>query len=181
MSNFEEFCMGLDELMPLAYDSFPDIELYMDQVCSYLARKPLSFRQDDTITSSMVNNYVKAGIIPRANGKKYSSEHLMYLMIVSRLKHVLSVRDTGILLSTALEGVDNEEYYEHFRSLINESISAKKELLNDSEESLAEAAVRLAVDSYISKVVCEHIVDMIAAEQPSIEKDKKPEKEKKAK
>jgi len=89
----------LDTLKLPNYDALPDIELYKDQVLSYLARVPISHRNDDEITSAMINNYIKAELLPRSNGKKYFKEHLAYLTIISKLKQVLSVGDTKKLLT----------------------------------------------------------------------------------
>ena len=50
------------------YDDFPDIELYMDQVIDFLSRSRTSFR-NEKLSSAMVNNYIKAENLPRANGK----------------------------------------------------------------------------------------------------------------
>lgn len=70
----------------ISYDRLPDIDLYMDQVIEYLSRQSVSSRENDKISSAMINNYIKDGLLPRANDKKYSREHLAYLMMISRLK-----------------------------------------------------------------------------------------------
>lgn len=49
------------------WDALPDLELYMDQVIVFM-EKYLAFfgdGRDKLITPSMINNYVKLGIIPR--------------------------------------------------------------------------------------------------------------------
>lgn len=83
----------LSEDRPVDWDSLPDIPLYMDQVVSYLGRQLIGFGRGDTLTSAMVNNYIKDGLVPRAQGKRYGKEHLAYLTLVAAVKQVLSVRD----------------------------------------------------------------------------------------
>ena len=49
------------------WDELPDIELYMDQVINLVSKylSPiLSQQEQPMLTKSMVNNYVKLGLIP---------------------------------------------------------------------------------------------------------------------
>lgn len=71
---------------PVAWDQLPDFALYMDQVLSYMDRQVLRFDEEDALTASMVNNYTKSGLVPRAEGKKYNREHLAYLTAICVLK-----------------------------------------------------------------------------------------------
>ena len=56
------------------WEELPDLELYMDQVLSLIRKYllPYSGFDDNGLTASMVNNYVKAGILP-APVKKLST------------------------------------------------------------------------------------------------------------
>ena len=84
--------------LPVSWEQFPDFPLYMDQVLSYMDRQVLRFEDDDGLTSAMVNNYTKAGLLPRAEGKKYNQEHLAYLTVICILKRVMSAKDMGVTL-----------------------------------------------------------------------------------
>ena len=68
------------------WDELPDFGLYMDQLVTYVARTfpGISGRLD--LTSSMINNYVKAGLIDKPAGKKYSREALAQLLMISLMK-----------------------------------------------------------------------------------------------
>ena len=75
------------ELAP--WDQLPDLGLYMDQVITYLERMFAPMRPhaaEKLITSAMINNYVKAGLVPRPAGKKYERAHLAALVMVTTLK-----------------------------------------------------------------------------------------------
>ena len=50
------------------WEEFPDFELYMDQLVS-LGNRYLDNLTDSPITSSMVNSYVKKGLMARPDGK----------------------------------------------------------------------------------------------------------------
>jgi DNA-binding transcriptional MerR regulator len=67
----------------------------MDQVLSLLEHYLSIYYEtnDDKkfITASMINNYVKLNIIPAPTKKKYSKEHIAYLLIVCTLKQTLDM------------------------------------------------------------------------------------------
>ena len=84
------------------YQEFPRIELYMDQVLTILeeALRPFALNdKEKLITSTMVNNYVKQGVVMPPKKKRYSCEHLAYLMTVCILKQVLPLSDICQLIS----------------------------------------------------------------------------------
>ena len=93
----------LERERPANWRELPDIALYMDQIISYLPRQLIHFDDSEALTSAMVNNYIKEGLVPRASGKRYGPIHLGYLTAVCALKKVLSVRDTGILIAAGEE------------------------------------------------------------------------------
>lgn len=185
---FLQLCARLGELQLNPYESFPDIDLYMDQVLAYLSRQPATFRPDEKITPAMVNNYVKAGALSRANGKKYSPEHLVSLAIIARLKQVLSVKDVALLLQTDRGEESSEQYYNRFSETLSgtiaETVSSMSGASFSPPESLSQAAMRLAVESYVAKVACEYLIDQITEQKTQLseegkEKKSKPAKEKK--
>lgn len=144
------------------YDGFPDIELYMDQVIDFLSRSQTSLRDDDKLSSAMVNNYIKAEILPRAHGKKYSREHLAHLAVIIRLKQVLSVKDTGMLIKVNKLGKTDEEFFNSFRGILQNAAENIASDVSDSDEKLADVAMDLAVHSYLYKIASEYVLDLVA-------------------
>lgn len=74
------------------YDDLPDIELYRDQVIGYVeqALSPLQIANGESwLTPSMVNNYVKAGLIPAPVKKRYGRAQLARLIMICLLKQLL--------------------------------------------------------------------------------------------
>jgi len=71
----------------------PDLELYMDQVLSLIERYLGSYPGFDGrgLTASMVNNYVKLGVMPPPVRKKYTRVHLAYLIVICVLKASLPI------------------------------------------------------------------------------------------
>jgi hypothetical protein len=168
-----------DELKCPEYNSFPDIELYMDQVLDFLLRSRTSLRDDERLSSAMVNNYIKADILPRARGKKYSREHLVHLVVILRLKQVLSVRDTGALIKSAKENKSDEAFYEGFRKMLDDCAAEIVEKALAEKEDPADAAMRLAVESYLCKVACEHLLDQIGTRDEDHHEHRRTEKSEK--
>ena len=80
----------------------PSIPLYMDQVMMFTGEALSLFERDEKqslLTNSMINNYVKSGVVDHPVHKKYSKEHLSKLMMVGLLKQVLSIQDIAVLFS----------------------------------------------------------------------------------
>jgi len=157
----------LDTLKLPNYDALPDIELYKDQVLSYLARVPISHRNDDEITSAMINNYIKAELLPRSNGKKYFKEHLAYLTIISKLKQVLSVGDTKKLLTLGSATRDISTDYNNFKEMYELMLQIiQEDLMKSPAENLMDTALQFAVISYVSKIACEYLIDSVPNPTP---------------
>ena len=97
------------------WDSLPDLGLYMDQVITLTERLFAPRLPKGETTRSMVNNYVKSGLVPRPSGKKYDREHLARLLMVCVLKQALSMESIGRLLDVLCrDGI--RAGYERFRS-----------------------------------------------------------------
>jgi len=171
---------------PVSWKEFPDIGLYKDQIVSYMQRQLINFDESEKITSAMINNYIKDKLLPRADGKKYSREHLAGLTEICILKQVLTVRDTGLLLQQELEGCGHEEFYEKFRDILDAALSRTAEKIDSQWESgeLSDIALRLAVKSYCEKLAAERLIEIMRsrlAYEELKKQEKKPEKQTKKK
>src|SRR6056297_3955068 len=77
-------------------ETIPVIDLYMDQILGFLDEKLRVYERDEkekVMTKTMVNNYVKARVIKRPHKKKYSKVQVEHLIMLYRLKSVLSRKD----------------------------------------------------------------------------------------
>ena len=154
----------LEKERPAAWQELPDISLYMDQIISYMPRQLIHFDDRDTLTSAMVNNYIKDGIVPRAEGKRYSPTHLAYLTAVCALKKVLSVRDISNLIHSGEElGMDSEAMYGYFLRKLDKALSDTADTISpDAEQKeLAKLALTLALQSYAYQLACARILDIL--------------------
>lgn len=166
--------MKLNSERPVSWAEFPDKGLYKDQVVSYLQRQLINFEGDGQITSAMINNYIKDKLLPRADGKKYSREHLAGLTEIGVLKQVLSVRDTGFLLKKELGDGKHDEFYDKFRTILDEALSQTAGCIDQDWDldMLPEVALRLAISSYCSKLAGERLLEIIRIKEADAEQKK---------
>ena len=148
----------------------------MDQLISYMPRQLIRFEGSDALTSAMVNNYIKDNLLPRAEGKRYGREHLAWLTAICALKSVISMRE----MSTLFAGLGRDERpiearYDHFRAQLDTALGkVAAELEPDMEkDALAGLALRLALDSYASKLACQRVLELMVEEIPEPENTKK--------
>ncbi len=99
------------------WEGFPSLPLYMDQV-TYLLNGYLSlFPQEEAesiVTPAMINNYVKLKIIPAPVKKRYTREHLAYLVMVCVLKQSMSTGDIRRLIPSDLPLDEVQRLYADF-------------------------------------------------------------------
>ncbi len=173
-----DWTLKFAEQKPLTWDRLPDIDLYMDQVVTFLDRQLALHRrneEDKIITPSMINNYTKDHVIPRAESKKYSREHIALLLVVCSLKKVMSMPDLSDLLKDFKVNEDNriEKFYELFRDVqelaavkTSETITEAMKNINkesDNEnEILRNLALRLAAEAQTRCIAAEQILQMLA-------------------
>ena len=149
---------------PDPWEELPDLALYMDQIISYMPRQLIHFDEGEALTSAMVNNYIKDGLVPRAEGKRYGPVHLGYLTAVCALKKVLSVRDTGILLAAGqARNQDSKTLYGYFCSALDRALSDTARTIDADarREDLAQLALDLALHSYANQLARARILDIL--------------------
>ena len=163
----------MEQERPTPWEELPDLALYMDQIISYMPRQLIRFDDGEALTSAMVNNYIKDGLVPRAEGKRYGPVHLGYLTAVCALKKVLPVRDIGVLLSAGqASGKDSQALYGYFCGALDRALADTAQAIDpDAQPSdLARMALDLALRSYADQLACTRILDIL---QPPEERGKK--------
>jgi len=136
------------------YEELPDIDLYMDQVVTFLDKQLYIFQNntlDKQITSSMINNYVKGEVLPSPISKKYNREHLALIEEICTLKQVLSIADVKQIEDDRyIDATSKGETFNEFNRLNNEkieiSVSEAFKKLNDIDENDYSALIALATD-----------------------------------
>ena len=166
------------------YKELPSVSLYMEQVLTYVngILATLSPEQEKSLTSFMVNNYVKAGMVEEPDKKKYSRNQIGYLLAISLLKQTVSMSDLSVLLELD-DGVSNDKeslyrFFADMQSFIISETSRKtlqkadgiarkyKADLRSSKEkadlnarnALGFVALRLAVQAEANKILSDYII-----------------------
>ena len=161
MTWYEAYSARLHEFSVPAWEDIPDLGLYMDQVITYLERllRPLFGDTRRIVTSSMINNYVKGGLVARPVGKKYDRRQIAQLVMLCSLKQALSLEDMRKLM-TPPAGQGIEEVYRTFCGQI-EQVSEELSSTLDSQTPL-----RCAVLSAAYGLLCEEILGTEISETP---------------
>ena len=92
---------GVAELDHVPSEVIPNIDLYMDQVTTFMEKHLASskrYKDDKILTKTMINNYAKNNLLPPPDKKKYSKEHQLILIFIYYFKNILSIRDIEKLL-----------------------------------------------------------------------------------
>jgi Domain of unknown function (DUF1836). len=180
----------LDKFSYKDYKDLPDIDLYMDQVVTFLDKQLSIFQTstlDKQITSSMINNYVKGEVVSAPISKKYNREHLALIEEVCTLKQVLTIAEVKQIIDERYrrEGIQKDEVFNTFKDLVTdknkEAIASTKKLLEGIEENdltgLTDLAVHLALtaNSFIS--ISKRILFLNRLYQQELENKKKDKSE----
>lgn len=143
------------------WNELPEIDLYLDQVVSYLEKYLDQYnviREEKIITKTMINNYVKLGIMPAPEKKKYSREHIAYLIVICVLKQVYSISDIGKLISLTIQYFELSKAYNRFCANLEISVKnvfTRKEFPN---------VERMTEEQYLLKNVVQSIADKLYVE-----------------
>ncbi len=107
-----EVLRAVTEMDYIKTSDVPNIELYMDQVTTFMDRYLESSKRyddDKLLTKTMINNYTKNNLIPSPDKKKYSSNHVFLLLLIYYMKNIMSISDIRTLLKPVTEYTFNEE------------------------------------------------------------------------
>ena len=165
--NLEEMIMKVH--IP-RWNELPEIDLYLDQVVNYLEKYLFQYssnKEDKIITKTMINNYVKQGILPAPEKKKYNRTHLAYLMVICVLKQVYSISDIGKLISLTIQYFEVSKAYNRFCANLEISIKnvfTKKEFPNIE---------RMTEEQYLLKNVVQAVADKLYVEFKFLNKEEK--------
>ncbi|PHV70106.1 hypothetical protein CS063_12435 [Sporanaerobium hydrogeniformans] len=126
---FEEstFVTNILEFHCPRYNELPTIDLYVDQVILFISEilTPFYLDEDDKIlTNAMINNYVQQGIVSPSTNKKYSKNHMMYLIVVCVFKKMLSIHEICALIKIQIETYPIHVAYDYFCTDLENCIQA---------------------------------------------------------
>lgn len=196
----QEILMRLESLSYIKPERIPNIDLYMDQVTTFMDEhliKTKRYPEDKVLTKTMINNYAKNNLLPPPDKKKYSRQHILLLIFIYYFKNMLSFNDIEALFYPVTEehfsnkeGLTLQDIYEEIFSLEKEQMDRLKEDIQqkylaakgtftgqDQEDQeylqLFAFICELGFDVYLKKQTMELLIDQIRAEYPGFDKKNK--------
>lgn len=194
---------SLEKVEYIKSEDIPNIDLYMDQVLTFMDRKLRSAvrpqTEDRILTKTMINNYAKNNLLPSPEKKRYSKDHLLMLIFIYYFKNILSITDIQKLLGPITEkyfkgepGKDMTYVYNEVFGMENRKIDQliknvlkdyrfSSATFQDADEEDQEFLKRfsficlMSFDVYIKKMIIEKMIDDIS---PAEDKSSKKTKEK---
>lgn len=178
---------SLDRVEYIKPDDIPNIDLYMDQVTTFMddrlraaTRNP---GDDKILTKTMINNYTKNDLLPPPVKKKYTKEHILLLIFIYYYKNILSISDIQTLLTPITEQYFSTSGHMQLEDIYKEVFSMEKaqvEILKQdvvnkfktASETFTDTAEEereflqtfsficlLSFDVYVKKLLIEKMVD----------------------
>lgn len=154
-----------------AWDEFPELPLYMDQVI-YLMNQylpPMTMEEErQQVTPAMINNYVKLSIIPRPEKKRYARVHLAFLVMVCVLKQTISTVEIKKLIPVSFGEKEIKPLYERFRRVFQTTKDSFREnmdgeaarVFESDGASVADLVFQTAMTSSLSRKWAEQILSL---------------------
>ena len=169
------------------WQELPSIELYMDQVVTLLSEY-LNFLPPDehgnaAITASTVNNYVRLKLMPPPVKKRYSREHLAYLIMICTLKQSVNMAYVQRMIPMGLTPEQVKARYEHYIALHRSTCELFLEQTRiyarpvthfdgSNPEAVEDLVFLSAIVSGFSKLLTEKIVRLEAGFQEQTKQEK---------
>lgn len=165
----QEWGVKLTTFLLPRWGELPELDLYMDQVLTlvtvYLS-PVIPPEKHNLLTKSMVNNYVKLGMIPAPKKKRYDRTHVAFLVAITILKQVLTIPEIkeGILFQAQVDGI--QKAYDLFCLETELAIKrtgdlaqGKRPETDTAASSFAYLAVRAATGSFANKLLAEKAIE----------------------
>ena len=178
---------SLDRVEYIKAEDIPNIDLYMDQVTTFMDSKLQSSlrhpAEDKILTKTMINNYAKNDLLPPPVKKKYSKEHVLLLIFIYYYKGFLSISDIQTLLKPITDMYFHNGQEFNLESVYEEVFSMEKEQIECLKADVLQKYQRaektfegvpeedreflqkfsficlLSLDVYIKKMIIEKLID----------------------
>jgi len=149
------------------WNELPEIELYVDQVVTMLQNNLITLMKDKevpVVTASMINNYVKQGVLEAPVKKKYNKKHLAYLFVICMFKRMMSISEIGESISIIQKIYSPEDAYNLFCNEIEKALKTNLTPEGKTENILAEtdvrelATLRAMANAFASSVLVDRLI-----------------------
>ncbi|MCL2718211.1 MAG: DUF1836 domain-containing protein [Lachnospiraceae bacterium] len=181
---------SLNRIQYIKLEDIPNIDLYMDQVTTFMDRKLKKTtrhqKEDKILTKTMINNYTKNDLLPPPERKKYTKDHIILLIFIYYYKGILSIQDIQTLLGPLAdnffhtdEKLDLGTIYNQVFALEKDQVKGLKEDIikkfEISQDTFADASPEnqeflrlfsficmLSYDVYVKRLLIEKMIDTMS-------------------
>lgn len=165
ISKYEKWEQQVLSLHIARWEELPDIDLYMDQVLIFTEKQLAAFQvpSENLLTASMINNYVKAGMIPKPIKKKYTKVHLAYILAITVLKQVVPIVQVRDGIDYTAEAHSAKGAYNMFCEELEDAF--KLILLQQNQQIRGESPIQIDLGlrylavAFASKMVASKIIE----------------------
>lgn len=172
-NELREWCEKLSSFEVGDWEEWPDIDLYMDQVISYLERYMNVFRiyeDEKIITPSIINNNTKDGVLPKPTRKKYSRTLLSNLLMFCITRQVLSGQELAAMLRELNTTEDFSEIHTQFSQTLESELNRTVQTIDDrtdhmqsaDRQQLARLAMELSLEAFSAGTAARKILAELA-------------------
>lgn len=152
------------------WEELPNINLFLEQVVTLIndSLTPYIFVSSDNkdenelLTKTMINNYVKHGIIEAPIKKQYTKSQVAKLFAICVLKQVYSMQDIKKLITMALKS-DIQISYNKFCNLFEEALYCaynKTDFIDKTSTNDYQYLLKTVLLSCSYKIYSKHIVEI---------------------
>ena len=153
------------------HSDIPNIDIYMDQLLTFFDQQYEFFKRDpkeNILTKSMINNYVKAGVMNKPHKKKYNRDQVKILIIIFHLKQVMSIQDIQTLFRRVEDsGLSSDDFYDKFLTTEKTAYEDLSNLYNDiltseyDNSTLINTIIALTTEAGAKKRLAEKLLDQL--------------------
>ncbi len=176
----DEILQELNPVPQIKTEDIPNIDLYMDQLVTYLDDNLLPLQRDQQnpfVTKTMVNNYTKLKLMSPADKKKYKQHHILQIALIVQLKRLLPMQDISKIATHLTE--DNNQLYNLFLQAQQQAFAQldgdvktaikqtdqQPQLTKDEQARIAATAMQLVVNAQSQLLLAEKLLDKISADE----------------
>lgn len=145
--DIESIITQLSKAAEIKVSDIPDIDLYMDQVTTFIDSKlenDKRDKKDKLLTKTMINNYSKAKILAPSKNKRYNKQQMIQLILIYYLKQVLSINDIQALFHPLFQLTHDEaglidDIYSTYLKIKKDSMGSVHDMLKGKNELITQA------------------------------------------
>lgn len=126
MENKEKEMKSVSNVHLPRWEELPNLDLYLDQVVTLIEdifQDYLVAGEEKVLTKTMINNYVKQGVLSAPEKKKYNKTHVASLIAICIFKQIFSISDIASLIQLAMQSTDTPSAYNQFCVALEKAIS----------------------------------------------------------